>query len=206
MYGLYAITPERIRGFNLVSQVEQAIQGGARLIQYREKGDAGAEKFTEAKAILHLCRINNVQLIINDDVELAYAIAADGVHLGRNDSDPVLARQKLGHTAIIGVSCYNNLDLAVKAQLAGANYVAFGRFFSSTTKPQATGATLELLYQAKSHVHLPIVAIGGITATNGKFLINAGADMLAVVGGIFSSEDIKVAALNLSSLFVNKVI
>lgn len=201
LHGLYAITSPLSRGSVLLNQVQQAIAGGAKLVQYRDKGQAGAKRKTEAAALLKLCHTYQVPLIINDDIELAYAIAADGVHLGRDDPAIFTARKQLGSQALIGISCYNNLNLALQAQAAGANYVAFGRFFTSTTKPDATMATIELLHQAKTCLHLPIVAIGGITAENGKLLVDAGADMLAVIGALFSVPNIQTAAAAISNLY-----
>lgn len=205
--GLYAITWQQSQGATLLNQVEQALQGGAQLVQYRNKSDGDfrslTTKFTEATALLHLCHNYQVPLIINDNIELAYAIGADGIHLGQNDASPLLARQKLGPQAIIGVSCYNDLHLALEAQVAGANYLAFGSFFPSPTKPQAKIADLAVLQQAKALFNLPIVAIGGITAANGGVLIKAGADMLAVVSGIFAAQDVKMAAVAITNLFAN---
>lgn len=207
--GLYAITLESSSSASLLSQVKQALQGGAQLMQYRNKRECDStvstqQKTTEAAALLALCHSYQVPLIINDDVALAYALGADGVHLGQHDLSLFLARQTLGPQALIGVSCYNNLELAIAAQAAGASYVAFGSFFPSTTKPQASAASLEILHQARAHLRLPIVAIGGITAVNGGALIQAGADMLAVVGGVFAATDIRVAAQAVTDLFGSK--
>lgn len=200
--GLYAITPEPPSAKQLLlTQIVQAIRGGARIVQYRDKGQVGWRRLDEAQALLHLCRTHQVSLIINDDLDLACAISADGVHLGLHDPDPILARQRLGSKAIIGVSCYNRLDLAQNAQAVGADYVAFGRFFPSTTKPLAIQADRELLRLAKQTIHLPLVAIGGITPQNAASLIAAGADMLAVIGALFTCEDIQATAQAFTDLF-----
>lgn len=193
--GLYAITPERPRPhLALATQVDQAILGGARLIQYRDKSCDSAHRLTTAQALLQVCRVHQVPLLINDDLELAIAICAAGVHLGQEDIAPNVARQRLGPEALIGVSCYNRLDLAEAAQAAGADYVAFGRFFPSATKPLATKAAPEILCRAKATLQIPIVAIGGINHINGQNLISLGADMLAVVEALFKTGDIKANA------------
>lgn len=200
--GLYAITPGGEPSIAvLVDQVGDAIAGGAQLIQYRDKDASVAERRVRAEALLTCCRRAGVPLIINDDVALAAAIGADGVHLGRDDPDPRSARSRLGPTALIGVSCYASLDRAHAAEACGADYLAFGRFFASTTKPLAVPAAPGLLREARSTSTRPLVAIGGITPENGGSLIAAGADMLAVVAGIFSAPDITAAALAYTRLF-----
>lgn len=200
--GLYAITDASLASDkDIVTQVELALRGGARAIQYRDKHQDHRQKAEEAAALLRLCRTAGVPLIINDDVELAAAIQADGVHLGRDDPNPGEARRRLGPGAIIGISCYNRLDLAFRAQAADADYVAFGRFFPSSIKPQAVQAKLDLLTSARAALKLPIVAIGGITPENGGPLIAAGADMLAVIHGIFGQADIPRACQDFNKLF-----
>ena len=196
--GLYAITDSRHSGAHLIQQVEQAIQGGACLVQYRAKQGSFAERRATATGLLACCRTYQVPLLINDDVALAVAIGADGVHLGRDDMPLVAARQQLGPNAIIGVSCYNQWALA-KRYADHADYLAFGRFFSSKTKPQAAMATPELLRHAQS-LACPIVAIGGINIHNGHALIQAGADFLAVVDGLFNTPNIRHTAQQFSQL------
>jgi thiamine-phosphate pyrophosphorylase len=142
-------------------------------------------------------------LIVNDDLELAQQIGADGVHLGRDDAGAEEARARLGPRAIIGVSCYDRLDRAFEARELGADYAAFGRFYPSATKPLAVQATPELLRRARARLTLPLVAIGGITAENGRSLISAGADMLAVVDSVFGQPDVRRAAAAISRLFSN---
>jgi thiamine-phosphate pyrophosphorylase len=203
--GLYLITPEHPSSIPpLVAQVKQAIAGGARIVQYREKGRDLAKRVREAGELLLVCRTGGVPLIINDDLALAEAIGADGVHLGRDDADPREARTRLGPAAIVGVSCYNDLERAEWAQRVGADYVAFGRFYPSATKPLAVNASLELLRTARGELTLPLVAIGGITSENGGSLIAAGADMLAVVNGVFGQPDIHAAALDFNRLFTTE--
>lgn len=200
--GLYAITPDApLPTSTLVEQVGAAIAGGARVIQYRDKTHGRDERCQRAAALLTICRASGVPLIINDDLELAVELGADGVHLGRDDPDPRAARERLGETAIIGVSCYDQLALAEAAEAAGAGYVAFGSFFPSTTKPKAVRPDPGLLTEARRRVALPLVAIGGITPHNGGSLIAAGADMLAVVTGVFAQPDITAAARAYTNLF-----
>jgi len=203
--GLYAITPDntqyRADTETLLAQVKQAIKGGARLIQYRSKSSQFPLKLAQAKSIKSICRASQVYFIINDDLELARATDADGIHLGKNDHDLSVARQYLGDEAIIGISCYNRLDLALAAQMQGADYVAFGRFFTSQTKPDAVQADLALLHQAKTQLHIPIAAIGGVTSENARQLIDAGADMLAVIHGVFGHRDVTQSAYKLAQCF-----
>lgn len=199
--GLYAITDAALAGDHLAAQVERAIAGGARVIQYRDKGDDARHREAEARALLAVCRRHDVPLLINDDVALAGRIGAQGVHIGRDDSALADARAQLGSDAIIGVSCYNRLDLARQAAAGGADYVAFGRFFPSGTKPGAVQASPDLLTVARDELSCPLVAIGGITAENGPPLIEAGADMLAVIRGVFAAPDVTVAARRIAQLF-----
>ncbi len=200
--GLYAITDRELAsGEGIIRQVEQALAGGVRAVQYRDKGTDRERRRQEARALLELCRSRCVPLIINDDPELAAAIGADGVHLGKGDAGILQAREILGPQALIGVSCYNHLDLALAAEAQGADYVAFGRFFSSSTKPDAVQADLALLREARPLLHIPIVAIGGITPENGGPLVAAGADMLAVIHGLFGQPDIRAACERFNTLF-----
>lgn len=200
--GLYAITDSTLLSpENLVEAVALAIQGGAQVIQYRNKGnDAGLRQW-EANDLNNLCRPLGVPLIINDDVALAAQVMAAGVHLGKEDVDIAAARAQLGPRAIIGISCYNDIERAVEAEKAGADYVAFGSFFPSQIKPDAIKAEITLLQEAKQKLSIPIVAIGGITPDNGHQLIEAGADMLAVISEVFGQTDIKTAAERLATLF-----
>ena len=202
--GLYAIADTGLLpAEELVASVAYAIQGGAVMIQYRDKGDDEMRRQYEAADLSNLCRPLGVPLIINDDVELASNIMAKGVHLGKDDADIAAARAKLGASAIIGVSCYNDLQRAIEAENAGADYVAFGSFFPSPTKPNAVQADVELLRQAKQQLTIPVVAIGGINADNGAQLVEAGADMLAVIHGVFGQPDIAAAADKIAGLFEN---
>jgi thiamine-phosphate pyrophosphorylase len=200
--GLYAITDATLsarRG--LEADVAAAIRGGAVLIQYRDKSGEAERRQQEAAALLKVCRQYGVPLIINDDVELARALGADGVHLGAEDAGLRAARARLGPEAIIGISCYDSLELARKARTAGADYVAFGAFFGSPTKPAAARAPLALLHEASHNLRLPVAAIGGITPENGASLIEAGASLLAVISGVFGAENPETAARRYSALF-----
>jgi thiamine-phosphate pyrophosphorylase len=205
--GLYAITDASVTETDkLVHQVEQALIGGVRIIQYRNKqfGDKKADENQRLQTCLALRELThryNALLIVNDDVELARTTQADGVHLGRDDMNPKQAREVLGRDIIIGASCYNRFDLAEQAVKAGADYIAFGSFFPSTTKPNAVRAEPALLTKAREALDVPIVAIGGITPENGRALIEAGADMLAVVDGIFGQDDVQTAARRFIPLF-----
>lgn len=201
LHGLYAITDAC--GDNtaaLVDKVKHAIAGGARIIQYRDKSDNPALRKEQACALLTLCRQHKIPLIINDDVALAKEIGADGVHLGKDDGDIQQARAQLG-SGIIGISCYNDWHRAEAAARGGADYIAFGAFFPSATKPEAVKADPELLHRSKRELDLPVVAIGGITPANGAALISSGADMLAVVHGVFGQADVEAAARRYSELF-----
>ncbi|MES9869732.1 MAG: thiamine phosphate synthase [Sedimenticola sp.] len=200
--GLYAITDSTLAAnSSIIDQVAQALAGGARVIQYRDKSGDDQKRLAEAGALLTLCRQHHAPLIINDDVELAARIGADGVHLGKDDPDIQAARMRLGKQAIIGISCYNQFERASIAQEAGADYIAFGRFFNSTVKPDAVQAQPDLLRRAKRELELPTVAIGGITPENGGALIEAGADMLAVIHGVFGQPDIRAACERFNELF-----
>lgn len=199
---MYAITDSAlITPDKLTEAAARAIMGGAAVIQYRDKGTDTTRREREARGLLALCRAHGVPLIINDDIDLAATIGADGVHLGRDDITLDEARRRLGDTTLIGMSCYNDLARAEAAQAAGADYVAFGRFFGSHTKPNAVQAGVELLHQAKQQLDIPIAAIGGITVENGAALIEAGADMLAVIHGVFGQTDITGAARSIALLF-----
>ena len=188
--GLYAITPH---GPNVLGKVEQALEGGIAMLQYRRKDEATVE---EAKALLALSRRHGVPFIVNDDVELALRIGADGVHLGRDDGDLVAARRKL-KGKLLGASCYDRPELAHAAVAAGADYVAFGSVFSSPTKPAAVRAPLSLFKEFQ----IPLCAIGGITLRNVPQVIAAGADMVAVISDLFDAPDIQARAAAYRKLF-----
>jgi thiamine-phosphate pyrophosphorylase len=191
--GLYAITPEMPDGAWLCTVVVAALDGGASLVQYRSKGLAPAQRAGQARALSVLCRARGIPFIVNDDVELARAVAADGVHLGRDDADPAAVRA-IWPDAILGVSCYGDPLLARIAAAAGADYVGIGSVFGSPTKPLATRAALDCLAQAKRESGLPVAAIGGIRPDNAALARAAGADMLAVISSLFEATDVTAAA------------
>ncbi|MCP5162458.1 MAG: thiamine phosphate synthase [Hahellaceae bacterium] len=188
--GLYAITAPELSQNHLVNHVEAALKGGARVIQYRDKISSEVDRLKTAKNLFDLCRDYDRPLIINDDIRLCQRVGAHGVHLGRADGDITLARQLLGPAAIIGATCHASLDFARESLQAGANYLAFGRFFDSKSKPDAPAAPLSLLTQAKSQFSIPIVAIGGITLDNAQSTLAAGASMIAVIHSLFAVTDL----------------
>jgi len=200
--GLYAITDAALQSpEQLVLHVQQAIDGGAVLIQYRDKSNDTSLRQQQARSLVELCNARGATLIINDDAALAAAVGAHGVHLGNDDATIAAAREQLGDASIIGVSCYNQWSLAQQASEAGANYIAFGRFFTSRTKPDAVEADITLLQRAHRELDIPVAAIGGITASNAGALIDAGADLLAVVRDVFAADDVYAAARRYQTLF-----
>lgn len=186
--GLYAITPDEKDTVRLLRRVEQVLQAGATWLQYRNKPADAHLRGEQARELLLLCREFGTPLIINDDWRLAADIAADGAHLGEDDGALSTARRELGDDAILGASCYDSLTLARRAVDSGASYVAFGAFFPSPTKPHARRASLDLLRDAAA-IGVPRVAIGGITPDNARPLVQAGADLVAVVSGVFDAHD-----------------
>lgn len=185
--GLYAITDSALlTDGRLLPYCEAALRGGARILQYRDKSTDSARRYDEALALQALCQNYNALLIINDDLDLAVQLGA-GLHLGQDDGNLLNARQQLGPDAIIGATCHAQLELAEQALQHTADYVAFGRFYNSQTKPGSVLATTELLDQAQQ-LQRPIVAIGGITLENANILIDHGAAMLAVIHGLFAAD------------------
>ena len=199
--GVYALTPDSLDTEDLLLRVRQALKGGVQVLQYRNKIASVALQLEQAHLLRELTREFGVTFIVNDDARLAAAVDADGVHLGAKDFEVQAARAILGGNKLIGVSCYNRLELARDALAAGADYVAFGAFYASTVKPEAVVATPDLLRAARAELGVPIVAIGGITANNGSALVQAGADALAVISTVFDAADIQLAAKNLNKLF-----
>jgi thiamine-phosphate pyrophosphorylase len=199
--GLYAVTPDISDTDELPRCARLALQGGARVLQYRNKTAGAALRLQQAQALRQLTREFNTTFVVNDDAELAAQVDADGVHLGGEDGSVAAARALLGKTRIIGVSCYNRASLAFEAVRQGADYIAFGAFFSSSVKPEAAKADLALLHAMRQQLAVPIVAIGGITQQNGAALVAAGADALAVISALWNAPDIEVAAQGFSTLF-----
>lgn len=200
--GLYAITPDLSDTLDLVRRVQRALSGGASVVQYRNKAADATLRLQQAKVLRMLTREFAVPLIVNDDAQLAVAADADGVHLGATDGVLDAARALLGEHKIIGVSCYNQMLLAQEAERAGADYVAFGAFHPSGTKPAAVIADMALLREAHAGLSLPLVAIGGITTHNGLPLVRAGAHALAVITALFDAENIEAVAQEFSRLFI----
>jgi thiamine-phosphate pyrophosphorylase len=198
--GLYAITPDEESTERLLDMVRLAIEGGAAMIQYRNKRATHAQQLWQAQALRSLTAAYNAVLIINDEVEVARASDADGVHLGRADGSIAAARTLLPGK-LIGVSCYGDIELARAAQLAGADYVAFGAVFASPTKPEAVHAPLSLFRAAKRVLRIPVVAIGGITPGNAASLLETGVDAVAVISALFAAGDIRATARDFSRLF-----
>ena len=190
--GLYAVTPQ---GGDVERKVRLALEGGIALLQYRSK----SINRSQAQAVIGLAREFRVPVIINDDVELALELGADGAHLGRDDGELSAARKRL-RGKLLGASCYNDLAIARAAVRAGADYVAFGSVFPSPTKPDAVRAPLGLFREAKS-LGVPLAAIGGITLDNAPQLIAAGADLLAVLSDLFEARDIRQRARDYGKLF-----
>lgn len=199
--GLYAITPDLENTNDLLNKVQQALEGRVQLIQYRNKLANEILRRKQAKLLLQLCREYGIPLVINDHLDLAIEIDADGLHVGQDDISVTQARNQFGQDKIIGASCYNNLDLAVQAEKEGADYVAFGAFFSSLTKPNTISVTMDLVDQAKKKISLPIVAIGGIKLANARTVIQGGCAAVAVCNDLFHTENIKATATQYSQLF-----
>jgi thiamine-phosphate pyrophosphorylase len=199
--GLYAITPDCADTADLLRRARLALAGGASLLQYRNKSADAVLRLAQAVALRELTREFAAIFIVNDDTQLASQVDADGVHLGKEDGELKMARAVMGKGKIIGVSCYNRPSLAQEAVNAGADYVAFGAFFSSGIKPHAVAADIGLLRAARAETDVPLVAIGGITAQNGAQLVAAGADALAVISAVFDAVDIQAAARDFSKLF-----
>ncbi len=192
--GIYAITPETEDTAKLVASVSAALAGGIRLVQYRNKDGSTQLRRHQCEALRACVQAVGGTLIVNDDSKLAVDVCADGVHLGKDDGSVSNARRMLGPGKIIGVSCYNDLARARSLEEVGADYVAFGSFFPSKTKPVTVSASLDLLSRAKSQMRVPVVAIGGIDRRNAKRLLDGGADAIAVLSALFSVDDVEQEA------------
>ncbi|GKT12194.1 MAG: thiamine-phosphate pyrophosphorylase [Thiomicrorhabdus sp.] len=200
--GLYVITdPSLSSPATIVGDVTAALKGGTKIVQFRDKTSNFETQLTIAKVLKSLCDKYQAYLIINDNIELTKQSQAHGIHIGKNDCDLGSVRQALGSEIIIGVSCYNDLELALEMQTLGANYVAFGRFFPSLTKPDAPQAEIKTLIEAKKTLSIPIVGIGGINITNVSQLIVTGVDALAIIQGVFGQPNIEAAARQISQQF-----
>lgn len=199
--GLYAITPETADGTRLIGDIEAVLAGGCRIVQYRDKRSAMPERVSRAHALRKLTRRFGATLLINDDLALALLVKADGVHLGTDDGNLIAARALLGPDRILGASCYADFGAAQAAEIAGADYVAFGAVYPSPTKPKAPLAAVDLFFRAKTTLTGSSCAIGGITLDNAPPLIHAGADLLAVITDLFGAPDITARAAAYQRLF-----
>ncbi len=202
--GLYAITPEIENTDDLLDKTRQVLEGGAQLIQYRNKSANRILLKEQAKLLLQLCREYEIPMIINDYLDLAIEIDADGLHVGQHDTSVLKTRDQLGCNKIIGASCYNNMGLAIQAEKEGADYVAFGTFFPSLTKPNAVSVTVNLICEAKKKIAVPIVGIGGIRLTNARQVIQSGCAAIAVCNDLFYTGNIKANAAHYAQLLAKK--
>lgn len=202
--GLYAVTPDWDDTPKLIAVTEAILRGGGRIVQYRNKTTTPCHRDEQAVALRGLTRRYGALLIVNDDIDLALACEADGVHLGGDDGDLAAARARLGPEKLLGASCYQDLGLAEAAAHADADYVAFGSFFPSPTKPEAKRAGTELIAPAKTQTGLPVCAIGGITLDNAAPLVAAGADLLAVITAVYNSPDPERASRDFMQLFESR--
>lgn len=200
--GIYAITdPVLLPGDHLFSGVAQALGGGIRLIQYRDKTATREQQLQRARELVRICRDHEAQLIVNDGIDVALESGAAGVHLGQEDDSVTLARQRMGSAAIIGATCHDQIPLARRAHMQGASYVAFGRFFPSETKPDAPCAPIAVLRQAIARIPCPTVAIGGINTDNMQDIIRGGAHAVALCHSLFANQDIGRTARHLVEMF-----
>lgn len=199
--GLYGITPDGMETAELIAKTEQILAGGAQLIQYRNKNADKDLRTQQAVALLQLCRRYGVPMIVNDHLDLTMEIDAEGIHVGKHDTNVAAARQQLGRDKIIGSSCYNEFELALLAESQGADYAAFGAFYPTSTKQNTVVAPQGILSQAKNSLNVSIICIGGINQTNALPLIKNGADAVAVSNALYQAADIYKTAQSLSQLF-----
>jgi thiamine-phosphate pyrophosphorylase len=200
--GLYVITDKKlIPRDRFAATVEEAIRGGASVVQLREKDTPEDEVIEIGKSLLKVTTNYGVPLIINDSAELARKIGADGVHLGEDDPMVAHARDVLGRDKIIGVSCYGKIERGINAERDGADYVAFGTPFFTPTKPERTPTSFDVLREAVSRIKsIPVFAIGGITPENAESVLETGVDGIAVITAVFGAEDPGKAARELASI------
>ena len=199
--GLYGVTPDEADTQLLLARVRDALAGGMRLLQYRNKVADTALRYAQASALCALCHEYGAALIVNDHVDLALEVDADGVHLGSEDGPLSTARAKIGPHKLLGASCYRSLENGAAAIAAGADHIAFGSFFQSSVKPSAVRSPFRLLTEARHAYKVPVVAIGGITPDNAPLLIDAGAQSVAVITALFGAADITAAARSFNTLF-----
>lgn len=201
MNGLYIVTPDWDDTERLLSVSEQALQGGATLLQYRHKTAGPELRRTQAIALQALCRRYARPFIINDYVELCMELNADGIHVGGTDASIAAVRAAVGPDKIVGASCYGSLQLARDAHLAGASYVAYGGFYPSRVKKYPLTTSIDILAQSKAEIPLPSVVIGGMTQQNSAALVAAGADMVAAISSVYLADDPQAAARAFADLF-----
>lgn len=200
--GLYVITDgDNPDTGELIEKSRRIVAAGVTALQYRDKHSEYPLRLKRATALQSICKKHGTLFIINDDIQLAKTLGADGVHIGRDDPDYYACRALLGDNAVIGVSCYNDLNAALDAEREGADYIAFGAFFATSSKQQTTPAPIALLTGAREKITIPIVAIGGITPENGGKLLSAGADILAVISGVYGASDPELAVKQYNQLF-----
>jgi len=199
--GLYAITPDMADTDRLCNAVHQVLASGANLLQYRNKSAGKHLRLTQATALQRLCKQFQVPLIINDHLDLAMEIDAEGLHVGGNDISPGIARCHFGEDKIIGVSCYNQLDRAIEAENAGADYAAFGAFYPSMTKAVTCQAPIDLLVTARKQLSIPVVVIGGINPDNAGTLVAHGCHAVAVSNALFGAKNIRETSQEFTKLF-----
>lgn len=199
--GLYLLTPDGFDDARLLAATERALAAGVDVLQFRNKSAGAVERRALAGALRRLCTRHGALFIVNDDLELALAVGADGVHLGRDDGDPAAARRRLPESFVLGVSCYNDFERARAATAAGADYVAFGAVFASAVKPTAVHAPLALLARGRE-AGMRVVAIGGIDAGNIAHVAAAGAHAAALISAVYGAPaGIEAAVERLKSQF-----
>jgi thiamine-phosphate pyrophosphorylase len=201
MRGLYLVTPDWNDTERLIAATEQAIEGGATLLQYRHKTASEALRLEQASALLALCRRLQVPLIINDHLDLCERIDADGIHVGGTDASVAEVRASIGKEKIVGASCYGDLQLARDAASAGASYVAFGGFYPSLVKKYEVATSPNIITQALSELSLPLCVIGGMTPQNARPLIELGSHSVAAISSVYATNDHRSAATQFASMF-----
>ncbi|MGO4475697.1 thiamine phosphate synthase [Massilia sp. 2TAF26] len=202
MKGLYLVTPDWIDTGRLLEATQRALEGGAALVQYRNKKASEALREEQAAALLALCRRHGVPLVINDHLELCLRLDADGVHVGGTDAPVAAVRAALGPGRIVGASCYGQFPLALAAQEAGASYVAFGGFYPSKVKVYEVSTPPDIVVGARARLAVPVVVIGGMTAENARPLVARGADMVAAISSVYLAEDPAAAVREFANLFI----
>ena len=195
---IYLISPQKIKGKNFYKQLNSVLKTNkVKYFQLRVKNISTTNLIKIAKKVKKIAKKNNVKFLINDKPLIAKIIGADGCHIGQKDMDIISARKILGKNKIIGVTCHNSKKLALKAKRQGANYVAFGSFFKSSTKKTTFRANLELLRWAKKKINMPSVAIGGINSSNHKKILSSGADYIACSSYVWNNKKFNpVSAIN----------